>query len=77
MKSLVAVERTGNWIGHLQSVQDLLPLFRECHSLNYLWYGFLYLEKIKMLETEYPDIHKEFKKGHFAVQDYGGCFTAT
>ena len=30
-----------------------------------------------MLETEYPDIHKEFKKGHFAVQDYGGYFTAT
>ena len=32
---------------------------------------------MRMLETGYPDIHKEFEKDLFVVQEYGGCFTVT
>ena len=35
------------------------------------------LEKMRPLETDYPDIQKEFKKDHFVVQAYSGCFKAT
>ena len=34
MNNLIEADRTGNWEGHLQCVQDLLPVFRECDSLN-------------------------------------------
>ena len=29
IKKLVASDREGNWHGHLQAVQDMLPIFRE------------------------------------------------
>ena len=77
MKNLVIAEKTGNWRGHLQSVQDLLPVFRGCDSLNYLRYGSWYLEKMRMLETECTDIHKELEKSHFVAQRYCGGFTAS
>ena len=34
MRRLIAADRTGKWEAHLQTVQDLLPIFRECDSLN-------------------------------------------
>ena len=39
MNRLIDADREGDWQGHLQTVQDLLPIFRECDSLNYLRYG--------------------------------------
>ena len=39
LKDLIAADRTGNWDAHLQFVQNLLPLFRESDSNNYLRYA--------------------------------------
>ena len=38
LKSLIASDRSGDWEEHLQSVQDILPIFRECDSIHYLRY---------------------------------------
>ena len=43
LKNFIVADRNGYWNGHLQAVQDLLPLFRECESINYLRYASLYL----------------------------------
>ena len=39
LKNLVPADRDGNWERHLQAVQDLLPIFRESDSVNYLRYS--------------------------------------
>ena len=73
MRRLIAADRTGNWEAHLQTVQNLLPIFRECDSLNYLRYGSWYLEKMGMLQKEYPDVLQHFNNGQFVVQTSPGA----
>ena len=38
LKILIASDRDGDWEGHLQAVQDLLPIFCESDSINDLRY---------------------------------------
>ena len=76
MKNLVAEDRNSDWEAHLQSVQDLLPVFRECDSLNYLRYASWYLEKMRMLKEEYPSIYDQFMQGNFVLQTEPGGFKA-
>ena len=38
-----------DWEGHLQIVQNLLPVFRESGSINYLRHASLYVEKMRKL----------------------------
>ena len=47
LNNLIASDRDGDWEGHLQEVQDLLPIFRECDSINYLRYASWYVEKMR------------------------------
>ena len=72
LKLLIASDREGNWEGHLQSIQSLLPLFLESGSINYVRYDSWYLEKMRKLPTEHPDIHQEFMKGKFVVKTSPG-----
>ena len=46
LNDLVAAYREWNWKGHLQVIQILLPFFMS-GSINYLWYGSRYLEKMR------------------------------
>ena len=57
LRNLIACDRDGDWEGHLQVVQDLLPIFRECDSINYLRYASWYLEKMRKLPEEHPYIY--------------------
>ena len=36
LKDLIAADWSGNWHAHLQSIKNLLPLFREFDSINCL-----------------------------------------
>ena len=46
LNDLVAADREGNWEDHLQVIQILLPFFMS-GSINYLRYGYGYLEKMR------------------------------
>ena len=48
LNDVVAADREENWEGHLQVIQILLPFFMS-GSINYLWYGSRYLEKMRKL----------------------------
>ena len=76
LKVLIASDRKGNWEGHLQAIQSLLPLFIESGSINYVRYASWYLEKMGKLPHEHPDIYKEFMKGKFVVKTSRGNFNA-
>ena len=39
LKQPISADRSGGWKGHLQAVQNILPIFRAFDSINYLRYG--------------------------------------
>ena len=74
IKNLIASDREGNWHGHLQDVEDLLPIVREAECINYLRYASFHLEKRKMLPTEHPEVYELFISGQFEVKTNTGSF---
>ena len=44
LKNLISVNREGNWKGHLQAIQDMLPVFCQNGGVNYQRYCSLYHE---------------------------------
>ncbi|KAG8176012.1 hypothetical protein JTE90_007009 [Oedothorax gibbosus] len=76
LKFLVAADRNGDWDSHLQAIQNLLPVFREFDSINYLRYASWYLEKMRCLEEKHPEVYHKFKAGNFVVRQTKRPFTA-
>ena len=46
IKALIAADWTGDLEGHLDAVENLLPIFHGCNSINYLHYVTFYLESM-------------------------------
>ena len=71
-------DRDGNWALHLLSIQELLPVFCVSGSINYQRqrYGSWYLEKMRKLPEEYPEIYKNYLDGKFVVKIGHGHFNA-
>ena len=77
LKDLVAAdEEGGDWEAHLLAAQNILPIFREFDSINYLRYGSLYLQNMRRLPEEHPYIYTEFMQGYFVVKQRYGSFNA-
>ena len=45
-------------------------------SINYLRYGFWYLEKMRKLPHEHPEVYRHFQEGKFVVKTNAGYFKA-
>ena len=69
IKALIAADRTGDWEGHLDAVENLLPIFRGCDSINYLRYATFYLESVRRLPTDHSAIYEMFMKGYFVINE--------
>ena len=52
LHNLIAADGEGDWEGHLQAVQDLLPVFHESDCTNYSRYATWYIEKMRKLKHE-------------------------
>ena len=76
LKALIAADRNGDWEAHLLAVQNLLPIFRESDSINYLRYATLYLEMMRRLPQDHPEIYEKFRTGHFVVNESQRAFNA-
>ena len=76
LKALIAADREGDWQAHLQAMQNLLPGFRECDSIKYLRYASWYVEKMRKLPQDHPEIYVKFMQGHFVVKQNSGEFNA-
>ena len=59
MKKLITSKNDGDWEGHFQAVQDLLPISWETDSINYLGYGPWYMKKMQNLPLEHPEMYQE------------------
>ena len=69
IKALIAADRTGDWEGHLDAVENLLPIFRGCDSINYLRYATFYLESMRTLPIDHPAVCEMFMKGYFTITE--------
>ena len=76
LTSLIAADRDGNWALHLLSIQELLPVFCVSGSIIYQRYGSWYLDKMRKLPEEYPEIYKNYLDGKFFVKTGHGHFNA-
>ena len=65
-----------HWEKHLRTVETLLPIFQQCDSINYLRYASFYLQKMRQLPDEFPEIYDHFKNGEFVVKGKPGTFNA-
>ena len=76
LKDLICADQTGDWEKHSRTVEKLLPVFQQCDSMNYLRYASFYLDKMRQLPDEFPEIYGHFKNGEFAVKGKPGTFNA-
>ena len=76
LKALIAADREGDWQAHLQAMENLLPVFRECDNINYLRYASWYVEKMGKLPQDHPEIYEKFMQGHFVVKQSNREFNA-
>ena len=53
---------------HVAVVEELMPLFLEFETINYLRHASWYLERIKALESENPYLYEKFVHGQFVVK---------
>ena len=60
IKMFIADERTGNWQLHLDAILKMLNLFAATGHTNYAKSARLYLQMMRDLPSDYPDIHKKF-----------------
>ena len=75
-KIFISAEKEGNWKGHLQAIQDMIPVFCPTGSVSYQRYCSVYLEMMRQLPEEHPSIFKEFMEGKFLVKTSAGFFNA-
>ena len=72
LKGCVAAVRECNWEAHFHTIQRLLPVFCILGSINYLRYASWYLEKMRKLSEEYPQLCKHFQEGKCFVKTNAG-----
>ena len=70
VEMLVAADRDGKWKLHLAVAEELMQVFLEFDSINYVRHAPWYLEQIKALENPY--LNEKLIQGHFVVKDKRG-----
>jgi len=57
IKNFVKADREGDFLLHIKSLQDLCPIFMGCGAINYQRYATYYLEQLKNLKFEMPELY--------------------
>ena len=73
---LLQADREGDWMLHLDAVQLSLYEFAAWDSTNYLRWGSVYLEEMRLLKNSSPIVYENFSKGSFSIKTNVSKFTA-
>ena len=68
LRLFIKAERTGNWRLHLQALSEMLPYLAAAGHNLYAKSVRLYLQFMSSLETDHPDVYREFEAGFHVVQ---------
>ena len=69
VKALIVADRISDWKGHLDTVENFLPIFCECDSISYLCYATVYLESMRRLPTAHPASYEIFMKESLVINE--------
>lgn len=62
-RGLVAADRMGSWEMHLSAISACLPIFAAAGHPNYLKSARLYLQKMRGLNDDNPEVYQKFQSG--------------
>ena len=62
----MTADRNGDWNEHLHSVQNLVSIFQQYDYISYLWYVLLYLQIMRTLSKEQPEIYEKLYQDIFS-----------
>jgi hypothetical protein len=68
LRKFIRAERTGNRELHLQAIQDMLPYMAASGHNSYTKSAMLYLQYMSNLETQHPDVQRNFNKGLHVIR---------
>ena len=68
LRTFIKAERTGNWLLHLQTVQQMLPYFAAAGHNHYTKSAYVYLQMMKDLPATHPVVYENFIAGHHVVR---------
>jgi hypothetical protein len=77
LKRFIQAERSGDWLGHLREVKNMLPYMVAAKHTNYMSCLPLYLKDMKELPEKHPVVYENFISGHFTVHRRAGRFNGT
>ena len=63
LRTFITAERTGNWLLHLDTVTNMLPLFAATGHANYAKSARVYVQQMRELSTTHPWLHDQFMAG--------------
>ena len=64
----ICAERLGDWHLHISTLQEMLPIFVACGHNNYTKSVWLYLQQMSTLETNYPNLFKQYIDGNHILR---------
>ena len=76
IKNLVLADREGDFLLSVKSIQDLCPIFLGADAIHYLRYCSFYLETLKSLKYDHPQLYAAFMKGNLVIKTSKGPFNA-
>ena len=76
IKNLVKADQQGDFLLHIKSVGDLLPIFLRCDGINYLRNGTFYWEQLKGLRHQHPKLYESLLQGGFVMKTKADSFNA-
>ena len=60
----IHAERLGDWHLHISTSQEMLSVFATCGHNNYTKSVWLYFQQMPTLETNYPNLFKQYTDGN-------------
>ena len=73
---LIKSDREADFLLHVRSVGELLPIFSGCDGVNYQRCGTFYHELLKNVKADHPELYDDFMKGGFVVKTSPGAFNS-
>lgn len=72
LKKFIDSERRGDWNGHLNCVQKMIPFFHASGHFQYAKCAHLYVQDMVALQSNHSQVFKEFAdKGYFTINRTG------
>ena len=67
LRLFIKAERTGDWMLHLKSLQEMLPFFAASGHNLYAKSAYIYVQQMLQLADSHPDVFAFFRSGYPVV----------